>query len=467
MFVLNRKSDSYLYEQLYEQLKQQILSGNMKAGQRLPATRELAAEYQISRNTVINAYYQLEIEGYIKPVTGSGYYVEHLPLTKVSIPKPTFFPYDSESTDMTYDYIFSYSDLDYNCYNSKAWRKCMLDAYDTLSLKDNAAYEESQGISNLRRILSSYLYLSRGVKCSAEQIIFTSGHQQSLNIIANLFSYTDWNFAMEDPGYNGTRHTMKQNHFHITPIPVENDGISIKELQNLFQTLLYVTPSHQFPMGSVLSITKRLQLLEWAEKNNGYIIEDDYDSELRYHNRPIPSLQSIDSGNRTIYLGTFSKSLSPDLRIAYIVLPMPLWASYREKYLYANCTVPTLLQLTLTKYMESGEYQRHLNAMRTHYRKKHDYIRKYVADYLSDKAALLGEDSGLHFVLSIQTRSNQTELIDVFARNKIQIYPTEPFWINKALCPSNQLLLGFSAIPMKQLPDAMGCLSEVIHTQLK
>lgn len=467
MFVLNRKSDSYLYEQLYEQLKQQILSGNMKAGQRLPATRELAAEYQISRNTVINAYYQLEIEGYIKPVTGSGYYVEHLPLTKVSIPKPTFFPYDSESTDMTCDYIFSYGDLDYNCYNSKAWRKCMLDAYDTLSLKDNAAYEESQGISNLRRILSSYLYLSRGVKCSAEQIIFTSGHQQSLNIIANLFSYTDWNFAMEDPGYNGTRHTMKQNHFHITPIPVENDGISIKELQNLFQTLLYVTPSHQFPMGSVLSITKRLQLLEWAEKNNGYIIEDDYDSELRYHNRPIPSLQSIDSGNRTIYLGTFSKSLSPDLRIAYIVLPMPLWASYREKYLYANCTVPTLLQLTLTKYMESGEYQRHLNAMRTHYRKKHDYIRKYVADYLSDKAALLGEDSGLHFVLSIQTRSNQTELIDVFARNKIQIYPTEPFWINKALCPSNQLLLGFSAIPMKQLPDAMGCLSEVIHTQLK
>lgn len=467
MFVLNRKSDSYLYEQLYEQLKQQILSGNMKAGQRLPATRELAAEYQISRNTVINAYYQLEIEGYIKPVTGSGYYVEHLPLTKVSIPKPTFFPYDSESTDMTYDYIFSYGDLDYNCYNSKAWRKCMLDAYDTLSLKDNAAYEESQGISNLRRILSSYLYLSRGVKCSAEQIIIISGHQQSLNIIANLFSYTDWNFAMEDPGYNGTRHTMKQNHFHITPIPVENDGISIKELQNLFQTLLYVTPSHQFPMGSVLSITKRLQLLEWAEKNNGYIIEDDYDSELRYHNRPIPSLQSIDSGNRTIYLGTFSKSLSPDLRIAYIVLPMPLWASYREKYLYANCTVPTLLQLTLTKYMESGEYQRHLNAMRTHYRKKHDYIRKYVADYLSDKAALLGEDSGLHFVLSIQTRSNQTELIDVFARNKIQIYPTEPFWINKALCPSNQLLLGFSAIPMKQVPDAMGCLSEVIHTQLK
>lgn len=170
MFVLNRKSDSYLYEQLYEQLKQQILSGNMKAGQRLPATRELAAEYQISRNTVINAYYQLEIEGYIKPVTGSGYYVEHLPLTKVSIPKPTFFPYDSESTDMTYDYIFSYGDLDYNCYNSKAWRKCMLDAYDTLSLKDNAAYEESQGISNLRRILSSYLYLSRGVKCSADRL---------------------------------------------------------------------------------------------------------------------------------------------------------------------------------------------------------------------------------------------------------------------------------------------------------
>lgn len=464
MLTIDKKSGFSLYRQLYEQLKQQILSGNMVAGQRLPATRELASEYQLSRNTVINAYRQLEVEGYIKPITGSGYYVESLNPFKIDLPKAAAFPATPKQTVKSYDYTFAYGDLDYNCYSSKAWRKCMLNAYDNLSFKDSIAYEEPQGFSGLRHILGGYLYLSRGVKCSAEQIIFTSGHQQSMNIIANLFNSADWGFAMEDPGYGGTRKVMEQNNFRLAPVPVENDGISIDAIQNLFHTLLCVTPSHQFPLGSVLPISKRLQLLEWARKNDGYIIEDDYDSELRYHNRPIPSLQSIDSSERTIYLGTFSKSLSPDLRIAYMVLPPHLLTSYREKYLYANCTVPALLQLTLAEYIENGEYQRHINAMRTHYRKKHDYIRNYVRENLSGKACLLGEDAGLHFVLSIQTKRSQLELTEHFAQKKIQIYPAEPFWINKALYPQNQFLLGFSAIPLTQLPKAMESLSEVINT---
>lgn len=473
MLTIDKKSGSSLYGQLYEQLKQQILSGNMAAGQRLPATRELASKYQLSRNTVINAYRQLEVEGYVKPVTGSGYYVENLNSFKIDLPKTAAFPATPKQTARPYDYTFAYGDLDYNCYSSKAWRKCMLNAYDHLSSKKSIAYEEPQGFSGLRHIFGGYLYLSRGVKCSAEQIIFTSGHQQSMNIIANLFNnarsasmhtgHADWGFAMEDPGYGGTRQVMEQNNFHVTPVPVENDGISIDAIQNLFHTLLCVTPSHQFPLGSVLPISKRLQLLEWAGKNDGYIIEDDYDSELRYHNRPIPSLQSIDSGERTIYLGTFSKSLSPDLRIAYIVLPTHLLPSYREKYLYANCTVPALLQLTLAEYIENGEYQRHINAMRTHYRKKHDYIRNYVKETLSDNAVLLGEDAGLHFVLSIQTKRSQTELIEKFDRKRIQISPAEPFWVNKDLYPQNQFLLGFSAIPLTQLPKAMKSLSEVIN----
>lgn len=462
MLTINKKSDTPLYEQLYEQFKQQILSGNMVAGQRLPATRELASEYQLSRNTVINAYRQLEVEGYIKPITGSGYYVENLNSYKIALPKADSFPAIPKQTAKPYDYTFAYGNLDYNCYHSKAWRKCILNAYDSLSSKDSIAYEEPQGFSGLRHILGGYLYLSRGVKCSAEQIIFTSGHQQSMNIIANLFDSSDWGFAMEDPGYNGTRQVMEQNNFHIEPVPVENDGISIDVIQPLFHTLLCVTPSHQFPFGSVLPISKRLQLLEWAKKNNGYIIEDDYDSELRYHNHPIPSLQSIDSSDRTIYLGTFSKSLSPDLRIAYMVLPVHLLTHFREKYLYANCPVPSLLQLTLAEYIENGEYQRHINAMRTYYRKKHDYIRNYVKENLSGKAVLLGEDAGLHFVLSVQTKRNQTELIKEFAQKRIQIYPTEPFWINKTLCPQNQLLLGFSAIPLAQLPKAMENLSKVL-----
>lgn len=464
MLTIDKKSKIPLYEQLYEQLKQQIISGSMAAGQRLPATRELSSEYQLSRNTIINAYRQLEIEGYIKPITGSGYYVENLNSFKIDLPKAAAFPAAPKQPEQSYDYIFSYGDLDYNCYSSKEWRKCLLNAYDRLAFQNSVVYENPQGFFDLRKHLSAYLYQSRGVKCSAEQIILTSGHQQSLQIIANMFAHADWKFAMENPGYNGTRQVMEHNNFQVTPVPVEADGISLPAVQSLFHTLLCVTPSHQFPLGSVLPISKRFKLLEWAAENDGYIIEDDYDSELRYHNHPIPSLQSIDSGDHTIYLGTFSKSLSPDLRIAYIVLPAHLLDTYREKYLYTNCSVPTLFQLALAEYIESGKYQRHINTIRTHYRKKHDYIRNFFKESLTGKAALIGEDAGLHFIISIHTKQNQTELIERFAQNKIRIYPTELFWIDKAVCPQNQLLLGFGAIPLTQLPIAMKKMSEVINS---
>lgn len=464
MFTLDKKSGVSLYEQLYEQLKQQILSGNMAAGQRLPATRELALEYQLSRNTVIGAYQQLEVEGYVKPIAGSGYYVENLVHFKTNPQKADIFPSVPKQPAQSYDYTFSYGDLDYNCYSSKEWRKCLLNAYDRLAFQNSVVYGDPQGYLDLRKHLSAYLYQSRGVQCSAEQIILTSGHQQSLQVIASMFAHADWKFAMEDPGYSGTRQVMEQNHFPITPVPVESDGISVHAVQSLFHTLLCVTPSHQFPLGSVLPISKRLQLLEWVVKNDGYIIEDDYDSELRYHNRPIPSLQSIDSGDRTIYLGTFSKSLSPDLRIAYVVLPASLLDTYRGKFLYTNCTVPTLFQLALAEYIESGKYQRHINAMRTHYRKKHDYIKSFVKESLTGKAVLIGEDAGLHFIISIHTKQSQTKLIERFARNKIRIYPTELFWMDKVACPQNQLLLGFGAITLTQLPEAMKRLSEVIKS---
>lgn len=463
MFTLDKESGISLYEQLYEQLKQQILSGDLAAGQRLPATRELASEYKLSRNTVIGAYQQLEVEGYIRPVIGSGYYVENITAFKTNLPKADIFPSVPEQPKQSYDYTFSYGDLDDNCYGSKEWRKCLLNAYDRLASRNSVVYENPQGLLDLRRHLGEYLYQSRGVKCTVEQILLTSGHQQSLQIIANMFAGADWKFAMENPGYNGTRQVMEQNRFQITPVPVEADGISVHAVQSLFHTLLCVTPSHQFPLGSVLPISKRLELLEWAAENDGYIIEDDYDSELRYHNRPIPSLQSIDSGDRTIYLGTFSKSLSPDLRIAYVVLPAHLVDTYREKYLYTNCTVPTLFQLALAEYIESGKYQRHINAMRTHYRKKHDYIRNFVKESLSGKVDLIGEDAGLHFIISIHTKQSQAELIERFAEHKIRIYPTEVFWIDKAVCPQNQLLLGFGAIPLTQLPKAMKRMSEVIE----
>ena len=437
MISIDKASDKSLYEQLYEQMKSEILNEHYAAGEKLPATRQLAAEHKLSRNTVVSAYNQLELEGYIRSVTGSGYYVENISaFSPDKKPRQSHnIQHSSRQSGKTFDYTFSYGNLDYNCYHSRAWRKCLMNAWDMISMADTASYQMSQGSYTLRSLITEYLYMSRGVNCTPEQIILTSGHQRSIDIITHIFSPSDYSFAIEDPGYNGTWEIVSQSPFRIIPIPLENDGVSIDHIQRLRDTLLYVTPSHQFPMGSILPISKRLELIEWAAQSGSYIIEDDYDSELRYQSRPIPSLQSIDNSDHTIYLGTFSKSMSPDLRISYMVLPADLMKAYESSYSHTNCTVPTVLQLALIEFIQSGNYQRHIGAMKNHYKKKVK-----------------------------NSKLTQTELISAFEQKGIRIFSTEPFWIRKNLCPENQLLFGFSAIPYEKLPGAMKAFSKIIHS---
>lgn len=464
MFYFDKEAESPLYQQLYEQLRQQITEKILPAGSKLPPTRELAAEYHLSRNTVIGAYQQLAVEGYVRSVVGSGYYVEDLSLFQdfYRSEQPERTPRTQvKKSDKFFD--FYYGNLDYNCYRSKAWRRCLLDAYDGMASQNTVSYCEPQGLPGLRQELANYLRVSRGVRCHADQIIVTGGHQQSLALLAGLLSGEDWKFAIEEPGYDGTRTVMRQYGFSPIPIPLEKDGISVTETERLFHTLLYITPSHQFPTGSVLPITKRLALLEWAAKSGSYILEDDCDSELRYHSLPVPSLQSIDSSGRTIYMGTFSKSLSPDLRIAYLVLPEQLLGRYRTAFPHSNCGVSSLLQYALTQFLHSGEYQKHINAMRTHYQKKHDYILNYFKENLTGQAALSGSDAGLHFILTIKKDFGSIDLIKELERNKVTLYPVSPFWSDQSNCPVNQFLLGYGSISLMELPLAMAAIHAAIE----
>ena len=464
MFYFEKEAASPLYQQLYEQLRQQIMEGILPRGGKLPPTRELAAEYHLSRNTVIGAYQQLEIEGYVRSIVGSGYYVEDLHLFQgfchseqtEGMPRKQV-----KKSDNLFD--FYYGNLDYNCYRSKAWRRCLLDAYDWMATQNTVSYCDPQGLPELREKLASYLHFSRGVRCCADQIILTNGHQHSLSLLARLFTNGSWKFAMEEPGYDGTRIVMQQYGFSPVPIPVESDGISVAEAKRLSHTLLYITPSHQFPMGSVLPIAKRLELLQWAAKSGSYILEDDYDSELRYHSLPIPSLQSIDNNERTIYMGTFSKSLSPDLRIAYLVLPRPLLEIYHSIFSHANCPASSLLQYALAQFFRSGEYQKHINAMRTHYQKKHDYILNYFKENLSERATLSGADAGLHYIMTLHNGFRDAASIEEFEKNKIRIYSLSPFWTHQSNCSANQFLLGYSSIPLVELPLAMSAIRAVIE----
>lgn len=451
-----------LYFQLYEQIKQQILSGMLKTGQKLPATRSLADEYGLSRNTVINAYNQLEIEGFIRSRQGSGYYIEDI--TPFAPPK--------RSNDKTpsirikpaekYDYSFTYGDLDYSCYRSKKWLRCLSDAADHIAYGKYISYSDPNGSIKLREALCRFLSASRGVSCTPEQIIITSGHKQSIRILLAILKNRYPDFLIEDPGYPVTALLAKEAGMNIVPAPVEADGISLNAVRKAKHALVCVTPSHQFPMGSVLSISKRYNLLTLAQKNDLYIIEDDYDSELRYHDHPIPSMQSIDQAGRTIYLGTFSKSLSPDLRTAYIVLPASLMTAFYDSFTLSSCMVPELIQLAIAEYINEGYYQQHLNTIRTYYMKKHDFIRSYVRHHLSGRASLIGEGAGLHFILDIHTEKPREELADAFEKASIKVIFTDQCWIRKEMASSNQIFLGYGQIPLPKLEPAMNRLASVI-----
>ncbi|SEW28392.1 transcriptional regulator, GntR family [Ruminococcaceae bacterium KH2T8] len=463
MITINKNTETPIYKQIYEQIKRDILNGSLTSGMRLPASRSLAAEYHISRNSVVAAYDQLVIEGFITSKTGSGYYVEELHfLPKRDHDKVDRTQYSSKkSTVEELKYNFRYGNLEYNCYQDSNWRKCINAAMDVLANSQSTNYLPAEGLQSLREELALFLRRTRGVNCIPEQVIVTSGHQYALDIISKLFISRDHSFAMEDPGYDGCRELFIRNGHTPIAIPVETDGINLDAVYKIKKSLLYITPSHQFPTGSILPVSKRLSLLEYAAKTGSFIIEDDYDSELRYNAMPIPSLQSMDEHDRTIYIGTFSKSLSPDLRIAYIILPLCLLNEYRKKFRISNSSVPTILQIALCEYIKSGNYERYVNAIRTHYKHKNA---KILSGLNLDSCDIIGSAAGLHFLINIHTSSDQDDIVNHFLKYDVAVYPTKRYWIRKELCPEHQILVGYSSIPYQKLDKAIEQFNRALET---
>lgn len=466
MLYIDRTSKQSLYEQIYLQIKNDILSGIIKPNSRLLSTRALAADLHLGRNTVTLAYHQLEIEGYIRAVTGSGFYVNPVStLTLVDNPDLDFLPCHTplEAKKPKADnFDFQYGSIETNIFPVNTWRKCMLFALDSIASQPALTYMETQGERRLRTAIAHYLYQARGVRCSSEQVVITSGHQQSLEILTTLFPNQQYSFSMEDPGYEGTRVIFEANNYNINPISLEDDGINIDALSQLNTTLLYVTPSHQFPTGSVLPIMKRLSILAWANKNNSYIIEDDYDSELQYNLLPIPSLQSLDKNMRTIYLGTFSKSLSPDFRISYLVLPNNICKRYFQLFKLTNCTVPRILQIALAYFFEKGHFEKYQNKLKTYYKKKYELLCHSIKSVFKQDATIQGSSAGLHILLSINCPYNQMEIIEKASNIGVTVYPIDIYWIQKSRCPQNQIMLGFGSIRLKDIPLAIKELHQAI-----
>jgi GntR family transcriptional regulator/MocR family aminotransferase len=462
-----------IYQQIYEQLKEKIMAGTFKEGDRLTSTRVFAKNFCVARNTVENAYSQLCLEGYVLNKPGSGFIVQSMNDHLLSSMQQNDLVHESQYDGLekssfeepeVYLYDFQYGNLDIP-FPYSLWRRFTTEVLLSFDAQRINSYNDKQGELDLRIEIMKYLQEARAVSCTPDQIVLCCGTQYALDVICKLFSDDGRKLAMEEPGYNGARTVFENNGFEIVPIPIQSDGISISDLERSSVKLTYITPSHQFPTGVVMPIQNRLHLLHWATQQNGIIIEDDYDSELRYHARPIPSLQSLDTSGRVIYIGTFSKSLSPGLRMGYMILPKWLLPKYHTMFARYSSSIPWLEQKIVSLYMAGGHWERHIRKVCLYNKKKHDVMLKTITQLMGDKIIIQGNNAGLHILLQFVNGEKQNWLIDKAREYKVKVYPTSPFWHTKENASENTLLLGFSMLNEKEIVDGLILLNKAWFDQ--
>lgn len=465
MLQVNHNSRQPIYQQIYDQIKNDILLGKLSIGTKIISTRKLAKELQVGRNTVENAYAQLVIEGYLTNVPNSGYVVNNFPFDlnpkpnkKLSQQKITVAAFEQPIEKSKYN--FEYGKLDAANFPYKLWKKYLSDILDSLGAQEVHSYGDVKGDIDLRIKLKEYLYHSRGVNCETEQLVICSGTQSALEIIIKIFPYAQKQVAMEEPCYNGASIIFCSNGFEILPIPVCANGIEIDKLSTTSARVVHISPSHQFPMGTVMPIHKRIQLLNWAQENDNIIIEDDYDSEFRYNGRPIPSLQSIDVCERVIYVGTFSKVLSPGLRMSYMVLPKWLLPKYQERFVGYQCTVPLIEQKIMAKFIADGHWEKHIRKICLAHKRKHDILIASIKDNFDGKVRIHGYQAGLHILLEFLDEQQEEELVHKALQHKIKVCPVSPFWLNKDNYRNNALVLGYGMITEEDIPKAVSILAQ-------
>ncbi|MBU3179022.1 PLP-dependent aminotransferase family protein [Clostridium estertheticum] len=449
-----------LYVQLYEYIKKEIQIGTIKAETKLPSKRKLASYLGISQNTIQTAYDQLCAEGYVESKPRIGIFVKRLEDELLCSLPPIHKSDENITLKDNVDYLIDFCprDVDLNNFPHSTWRRltiqCLYSDQSSLLLTG-----EPQGEECLREEISKYLFQSRSVRCVPEQIIIGAGTQYLLVLLCMLLG-KKYTYAIENPGYNRVRNVFKDQGIDVDPISIDEDGICLEDLRKSSARVVYITPSHQFPYGMIMPVSRRLELLKWCEEKDCYIIEDDYDSEFRYKGKPIPSLQGLDSNGNVIYMGTFSKSLIPSIRISYLVLPSKLVGKYKESFKVYKQTVSRFHQDTLYRFMKEGYWERHIHKMRTLYRKKHGILFSAIDKYMKEKVEIIGEKSGLHILLKVKNGMTEEELIKSAHKMEIKIYPTSIYYAEGVSSEFPLILLGFGGLTEMQIEEGIQILKK-------
>jgi GntR family transcriptional regulator/MocR family aminotransferase len=486
--ALDYRTKTPMYRQLYDWFRRAIIDGTMRPGQRVPSTRGLAAELKISRIPVLNAYEQLLAEGYFEAFVGAGTCVAR------SIPdeKPSHPPVKARKgiqqivekrgprrmsrrgTALTHTPAQSWLDnlgafrvslpaLDH--FPIGVWSK-LVARHSRMPPRGIMAYGDAMGYLPFREAIAEYLGTVRGVRCDSSQILVTTGSQQALQISAQVLLDPKDPMCMEEPGYPGARQAFMTAGTRLIPVPVDDEGINIAELirRGRGARAVYVTPSHQYPMGMTMSATRRMLLLNWAARTGAWIIEDDYDSEYRFGSRPIASLQGMDTDGRVIYIGTFSKVLFPALRLGYVVVSQDLVPAFSAARDAADIFSSTLYQAVLTDFIREGHFARHIRRMRMLYMDRRRALIKAIHVQIGDMLEVIGAEAGMHLVALLPTGTSDVAVSRKAAQGGISAQPLSTCYLRPPT--RGGLILGYGGANAHQIHDGIRKLKMSVQAQI-
>jgi GntR family transcriptional regulator / MocR family aminotransferase len=462
---VDRTAEKPLIRQVYDQIRQQILQGELHAGDRLPSTRELAEDLHVSRNVILEAYDQLLAEGYIESRRGSGTYVAEgasfaFSEDNAQQSAATLFTPFAQKNSHIINFRSGLPALDH--FPRKLWSQLTQKTYQQA---DSAlfGYDSPEGRLELRVALSRYLLRTRGVRSSLDQLLITTGAAQAFSLLTNLLLTPDSQVIVEDPVNNEVQTIYTRSGATLVPVPVDRHGIQTDLLPVDEQAaFVVVTPSHQYPLGSILPIQRRIALINFARATDCYLVEDDYDSEFRYSGPPVSSLQGLDP-ERVIYIGTFSKILSPALRIGYMILPSSLIASSRQTKRLSDLHSPTLDQLILARFIEEGHLERHIMKMKRLYRKRRDTLINSLQSTFGQRVQIEGASTGLHLVAAFPGIDfTDTTLMLALEQAGVQVYPVEIHAVRKGQ-HCHQIVLGYGNLAEEEIVEGVKRIARVLQ----
>ena len=462
--IVDRSKSLSISRQIYDQIRDRIMFGELDSGYKLPPSRQLAESLEVSRNIIIEVYDQLLSEGFIESRIGSGTYVAS------GIHKSASPGYISDWNLKKKEHRRNQSDIidfasgipDLMEFPFKTWEKCLKEAYDS-DAEEMFGYGSVTGDPELRETISDYLYNSKGVHCSPENILITSGASQAFFLIAKVIGETLTDIYMEDPSVDFIQDIFIKSGFRLRSISVDDEGACVQELFTTNEKkLIFLTPSFQFPTGSILSIQRKQALVDWARKTGSIIIEDGYDSEFRYRGILTPPLLAMDY-EHILYVGTFSKNLSPGLRLGYLIVPPQLKQAFKQVKSDLNIFCSQIDQKTLARFIGNGCLERHIYQMKKIYGKKQQTLTQLIRQLLKNQVNIASNDAGMHLILEIpQTVYDRLD----WRRSEeygIRVYPIQDFYYEKP-DHKNRLILGYGNLSLQDIEKGAERLNRFIKT---